>query len=744
MYSDKRIDRLLSAGMAVLACIIAATSSWAQKPVPSPPTSVDVEKDYTITSTIEFGARGLSVNGDREKFRSDLNYKSGIRIFDSSFLIENHTKGSRLFDNALITTSGWGADPTGSFTLKMNRTGAYRFDSNVRSVTYFNNLRTHAFNWSAPGLGSEHTANTKHRFGDFDVTVFPESEKFRMRLGYSFNDTKGPGSGTIRFPQFAGQTTSTRGDEFQLNSSIKSRSDDLRFGVEGELLGFNVGLNFGHRIFSDNSRIFLDVFSPGNNPDPLTASITSYSRTYPTRGTTDFANFYVQRTFEKKLDFTARIIYSQAKSRFTQLDNGVGSSSAAGPSFPRILIDLDQIAVTGDTKRPQTRADVGFTYRATDRFRISDTFNFDQFHISGGNRFFESLISRTTAGVPRPNDFSDNSSWRDQSYRRLTNKIEADFQVNNHFAFNAGYRFSRRRVVHVSLDRNVVTGDLNLDEDEKFTNTTNTLTLGTKIKPTKYWTIFADVEKGQSDNVFTRLANYDFTNFRVRSRWSLNKFSVNIGLITKNNDSPGVSEPILGTGGVILFPATETVATTKSRIFTGSIDWSPRPEINISAGYTYNRIDSNTDVLLPVGTPVLTTTTWFLAKSRYFTRDKYFYFDVSAKPIKRVSLYASYRINTDPGQGSLVATNAQDIFSSYPMRFQTPEARIAVRLTRNIDWNVGYQFYDYRETGLVNPFAYIVITGVPNTTLRLPAQNYTAHMPYMSLKFYFGDKAGDR
>ena len=194
MCSDKRINRLLSAGIAVLACMIAVTSSWAQKPVPSPPTSVDVEKDYTITSTIEFGARGLSVNGDREKFRSDLNYKSGIRIFDSSFLIENHNKGSRLFDNALITTSGWGADPTGSFTLKMNRTGAYRFDSNVRSVTYFNNLRTHAFNWSAPGLGSEHTANTKHRFGDFDVKVFPESEKFRMRLGYSFNDTKGAGS----------------------------------------------------------------------------------------------------------------------------------------------------------------------------------------------------------------------------------------------------------------------------------------------------------------------------------------------------------------------------------------------------------------------------------------------------------------------------------------------------------------------------------------------------------------------
>ena len=228
MYSDKR---LLSAGVAALACMVAATSSWAQKSVPSPSSSTDADRDYSITSTIEIGARGLSVNGDREKFRSDLNYKSGVRIFDSSFLIENHTGSGRLFDTALITTSGWGADPTGAVTLKVNRTGAYRFDSNVRKVTYFNNLRNHAINWSLPGTGSEHTANTKHHFGDFDVTVFPESETFRMHLGYSFNNTSGPGSSTLRFPQFTGQVTPTRVDEFQLTSNTKSRSDCLRFGV---------------------------------------------------------------------------------------------------------------------------------------------------------------------------------------------------------------------------------------------------------------------------------------------------------------------------------------------------------------------------------------------------------------------------------------------------------------------------------------------------------------------------------
>ena len=36
---------------------------------------------------MEFGYRGLRVGGDLNKYRSDLNYKAGPRVFDSSFLM---------------------------------------------------------------------------------------------------------------------------------------------------------------------------------------------------------------------------------------------------------------------------------------------------------------------------------------------------------------------------------------------------------------------------------------------------------------------------------------------------------------------------------------------------------------------------------------------------------------------------------------------------------------------------------
>ena len=46
---------------------------------------------------------------------------------------------------------------------------------------------------------------------------------------------------------------------------------------------------------------------------------------------------------------------------------------------------------------------------------------------------------------------------------------------------------------------------------------------GFKARPVKGWTLSLDVDHGSSDNVFTRTGNYDFTNIRARSRYSISR-----------------------------------------------------------------------------------------------------------------------------------------------------------------------------------------------------------------------------
>src|SRR4051794_36418321 len=119
MTSNKMKATILSAGICLLTLTV---SGIAQKATPTP-LPAPVDENFTITSSIEFGVRGVSVNGDYQKYRSDVNYKPGFRIFDSSFNVD--AKKDRFFDHALIQTSGWGGVPSGYLRAKVDKSGWY-------------------------------------------------------------------------------------------------------------------------------------------------------------------------------------------------------------------------------------------------------------------------------------------------------------------------------------------------------------------------------------------------------------------------------------------------------------------------------------------------------------------------------------------------------------------------------------------------------------------------------------------
>lgn len=746
---------ILSTGI-LLALLTSVSVAQTPKPSPSPSSNGegDTYGNYTITSSAEIGVRGLSVNGNHEKYQSDLNYDAGLRVFNSSFFIKDNTKGGmKLFDEALVQASGWGSDPTGSLRFDLDKTGIYKLTSNFRKVDYYNNLNNLAVGYVFPvSAGSQHKfLDVSRNFGDMDLTIFPESNKLRFRFGYSYNNQDGPGFWNIRVPAFDAPTfpgtTGTRGDEFMVNSTFKNNSNDLRAGIEGQLLGFNLGLNYGHRWFKDDTRFYLNSFSLGNDTSQSTtgtisATLNNYLRNFPTKGNVDYFNFFFQRTFAKRLDVSGRFIYALARSDVGQNDtsSGTSSGSASTSGTARVIYDLDQIFVNGKVDRPQARGDLGVTYKVTDNIRISNTFNYDQFTIGGSTDYFENMIGRSAATPPVGfNSIAHFYFTNGTSYRRFTNLLEGDVQVNKYFSFNVGYRYTHRKVNLGAFEQDLRVNNVLENDHEEDSNSTNSVIVGVRLRPTKYWTLYGDFEKGQSDNVFTRLSNNDYGSIRVRSITYLKRWTINLSGLIRNNDNPGVNEPITVSPPAPSIPSIETIASTRTRYFSGSVDYNPVEKWTFSAGYTYNHQTTDTDVIVPVGTPIITTgTQWFFGKSMYFARDSYFFFDVTAQPFKRFTMYAAYRIDDDSGQGDRVTTRPQDIITSYPMKYQTPEIKLSYRINRFMDWNVGYQYYSYRETQVPNPFAWVVVTGAPNRIYAPQNQNYTAHMPYTSLTFYFG------
>jgi hypothetical protein len=667
--------------------------------------------DYTVVSSIEFGYRGIRVGGDEDKYKSDLNYKAGPRLFDSSFLMRSKEGRTGLFDTFLVTSTGWGADPYGQLRISAEQSKWYRFDGSYRRFKYFRNLNNFVNpNWSfgvspnpANGL---HGYNTKTELGDFDLTLLPKNEKIKFYLGFSPERYNGP----------AFTTYHAGGQEFQLLQNLRSRSNDFRVGADAKLGPVDLSFLQGFRRFRDDSVIDLGP-TQGINPAATAADLTRFQRNDPVRGSINYTRFSAHTFLARKLDITGRIIYSSATSDSNFVENfaAINWNARTGTPAPPNTLNQGLYDFLTHAKRPNTLGDIGVTYLATDKLRISNTFRVETFQISGSN-IYNSFFLFTKGG--KQTQFVNNQDFSDlelTKYRKYQNILEGDYQFNDRYAVHLGYRYGNRHVEKAvtgfSLG-SVIPPAVLTPEEEEADNHTHAVFGGFKIRPYKNWSLFFDAEHGTADNVFTRIGNYDYTNFRAKSRYAMTKkFSFFLAAIIRNNSNPGeIAGVSLEDFGVSI----------RSRVLTSSFDWTPNSRFSVNTGYTYTWSNSNAIV------------DYFysgkehpLGYSLYFMRNNYFFVDTVTELHRRATLYMSYRINKDNGQGNRVSDptgTPGTLVTSYPMSFQGPEARLAIRINRRLDWNLGYQYYNYNESELVGP---------------LP-QNYHAHLPYMSLRIYFG------
>lgn len=733
----------------------AATPSKSPEPKSSPsktesvPTSGSTGEDagdYTVTSTIEFGYRGIRTGGDVNKYKSDLNYKAGPRLFDSSFYMRAKDGKGGLFDSLLVTSTGWGADPTGNMRLSVEKPEAYRFDATYRRFKYYRflvNFANPAWSFAPQNKNTGVRGyDTRTTLGDFDLTILPKNETISFNVGYSPERYEGGYFSVYH----------VGGNDFLQFNNARHRANDFRVGADGRLGPIDWTFLQGFRRFREDT--FVDDTPNGLNTASTAARLSTFFRDEPTRGSVNYTRASIHSLVANKLDLTGRIIYSKATTNFNFVENFTGfnwNPRITGwppTSFPRVpppgtvtvgatpnTLNLGQYNITGDTERPSTVFDFGATYLATNKFRISNTFRVEDFEIDGLNLFSDffsitRVMPANAGGGTRTDTVGFNNLPANEitKYRKYLNTIEGDYQFNRTLAVHFGYRYGKREVeIFFAGFNHGSQGSLTppavpTTHEEFEENTTHAFFGGLKARPYKNWTLFFDAERGTSDNVFTRIGNYNYLNFRAKSRYTPNRhWNFNFAVIVKNNSNPSeIAGVSLADFGV----------ETKSRVFTSSIDWTPNARFSLNSGYNYNW--ATTDSLIDY-TYLGSAQSGIRGHALYYMRNNFFFIDTVARLTPHVSLFTSYRINKDDGQGDRLsdpaATGARTLITSYPMSFQSPEARLAIRLNRHVDLNLGYQYYNYNEDGYLRTFA-----SAPR------AQNYHAHLPYASIRLYFGRK----
>lgn len=674
----------LSAGIAAQqASATSGTGSSGGAPSATTQDDENLTGGYEIKSSIEFGVRFRDLNGNENKYRSDLNYKSGPRLFNSSFYATAEDSQGKPFDSLLVTSSGWGGDPFGFARINMEKIGWYRFDSTIRRFKYFNRLANHA--------EGEHYQNTVHNMGDFNVTILPQNRTVRFRAGFSYDKNGGPGETTYDYDR----------DEFPLDFEFDTKTYDARFGVDLNFAGFNFSLTEGYRNFKDRT-VWTSGPNEGTSPGP--ATLDMFKREMPIDGRTYYHRLTGHRLWEGVADVTGRFIYSDTKTKFTFSEMSTGLNRGGNP-----VISYEDLA-SGDSSQPNGTGDIGVTFFLGDKVQVSNTFSVNSYRISGGNI----LDNSTVITAPPPSTASD-LVWRFTKYRQYMNTLEGSVDVNRFFDFYLGYRYTDRKVELSGLDE-----DLENPSSSTFfegdDNTTNTFLGGFQAKPYgRKWRINFDMEVGDANNPFTRLSNNEYKKFRLKNHFApRDDLSISVSFETKDNSNPGLS---------VSDPSQILIADVKSRTFGVAVSYLPNEKVTINGGYNYTYLKGETDVIFPTrnfGTGV--------GFSLYDLRNNYGYFDVWFRPHPRVSIFGAYRISKDTGGGNDFIGTSRTIVGNYPLTFQSPEVRGAIKLTKNIDWNIGYQFYDYKEKFLI-PLGSDFVD-----------QSYRAHLPYTSVTIYLGRK----
>jgi hypothetical protein len=632
--------------------------------------------NYNISQSWELGYRFASIGGDEGKYRSDVNYRDGVRLLSSSLLVHSLEGHGKWFDEIALTTAGLGNDPYQSATFRIQKNRLYRYDMLWRSNDYFN-----------PGLvvaSGEHLEDTTHRWQDHDLTLFPMSA-FRIHAGYGRTTEDGPALTTE-------QAFTTQNDVFPVFSNVREQYNEYRLGFDARFKAFRLTVQRRWEYFKDDSTGAVTSPEPGTAP----AALTSFQSSQPYRGRTPswMGNLIGEYSW---IAITARASYAGGSGDFVQ--NEIANGLNRGGTTQN-----QQIAVSGTGERPALTGDFNITLFPSSRLTVVNSLSVADTRMVGNNEFTE--INNVTLAFSTIN-------FQYLGIRLLTNSTDVRYRFTKKFDAFGGFRYADRliRSTEDAAAPGVVLTGLTAEQS----NHTAAGVAGVNWLPMTGLRFHFEGEVGRNDNPFTPISLRNYQALRASA-----------GYRRKNLSLGGAYRENYNNNSIVV-----TSYSSHARTYSADASWATKSGVSFDASYSKLHLDTIGGIAFFAGSPFPSLTTG--ADSIYVSNIHALNIGTHFAATKRADLYIGYSLTKDTGDGrsSLAAqpTAAAQIFynvQTFPLTYQTPLAHLSVRISEKLRWNVGYQYYGYHEE-------FGLLAAMQNSS----TQSYRAHTGYTSLLWSF-------
>ncbi len=601
---------------------------------------------YNVINSFETGYRFSSIDGDLGKYRSDVNFRNGIRLLGSSLTVNSKDGRGRLFDELVLQTLGLGNDPYESSTLRLQKNRWYRYDMLWRMNEYYN-----------PGIpiaNGQHLLDTRRRLQDHDFTILPQS-KFKFRLGYTRNTQDGPALSTIQL--FDG-----RGDEFPLFTNIRRERNEYRVGGDFEFVGIKLHWLQGWDYFKEDTANRLDGLSAGNNSEDRT-TLAAFYRAEPYHGSTPFSRVNL-RTERKYFAVNARLTYAGGRRNFIMDENAIGTNRL-GAAQNR------QIVVGGNARRPATTGDFSLSVLPTTRLSVTNSTSISSVRIDGDAVYRELSNASLQATTLQ---------FRFLGIHTTTNMTDTQYRMSDRFWLYTGYHFSTREIRSVESDKDPSFDPFVTAGYQE--NRQHSGVFGIRIKPLKPVTVTLDGEVGRADTPFFPVSDRNY--HALGGRVQLKQKSVLLSAAYREK---------YNTNSVSL-----SAHSSRGRNYSFDASWAPAAKFSLDAGYSKMHLDTVSGIaFFGLGN--------FLQSNSYYVSNLHAAnIGVRVASHKRAEFYGGYSITKDVGGSkfalgplALPPPNTLLFPQEFPLSFQSPLARVSILVRDKLRWNFSWQYYRYSE-----------------------------------------------
>ena len=639
---------------AFLLLLAASSAMLAQSTVAPTPESVGRARGeniggYNVTNSFETGVRFHTAGGNRNRYRSDINYGNGVRLLSSSLTVNSKNGHGRWFDEILLHTLGLGNDPYQYASLRLQQNRWYRYDLTFRMNEYFN-----------PGLTTGslggHFANTRRQMQDHEFVLFPNAA-VRFFAGYSRNSQDGPALSSI-------QAFDSRGDEFALFTGVDRRQSEVRGGFEVRASGFKLIAIGGSQHFREKASATSPA-QAGANPDDL-AALRSFSRKEPYEGETPFWRFHLLSERKTWYSVSARFSYAGGRRNFS-MEELAGGADRRGSDRNR------QILVAGSGRRPVSSGSVTFGLFPSRRWTITNHTTFQQVAMDGNSSYQE--WNNATLGL-------NLVRFQYLGIRGFSNATDASFQAARWIGFYGGYHDSTRRIR--SREGATIEGTTNSFFVEQNSRIHAGLA-GIRLQPARPVTLNLTGEAGRSDRPIYPTSDRRYHALGARAQYK-----------TKSLLLAASTRAAYNNNSVSLF-----VHSARSRTHAIDASWTLRSWLSFDTGYSKLEIHTLT------GLAYFATDFIQGDSSLYVSNIHAGSLGLHLSVQKRADVYVGYSRVQDAGDGrsaaaiepgrQVSALGAIRAAQTFPLVYQSPQMRLSLRLRDKLRWNFGYQHYGYSE-----------------------------------------------